>query len=228
MEVYMKKLILIGLVITSLLGLGGCDKLDVIGTYSERSFEEVLNIMSDRVKEDTEFGGWLIEAPDQEVSFVWSKNFSETSPYDAKMIINAQPFLDAGLDLAKLPEGMLEGDKIVIGIELGEDDLSYEGEATPLEAYQKIVEYYRYNISYHASLDHFGVVLGNGNVFEWAKDWKTNDKDIVFVLNPQPFLDAGVNPEQLEGWVYAKVEAMDDKGKMIQVEKLLKPFNIAD
>ena len=35
-------------------------------------------------------------------------------------------------------------------------------------------------------------MLGNGNMFEWAKDMKTTgmtidqDKDIVFVLNPEP------------------------------------------
>lgn len=30
--------------------------------------------------------------------------------------------------------------------------------------------------------------------------------DIVFVLNPQMFIDAGVNPQEVEGWVFAKVE----------------------
>lgn len=47
----------------------------------------------------------------------------------------------------------------------------------------KIVEKSRDSIGYHAALDHYGIDLENGNMFEWAKDISTNDKDIVFVLN---------------------------------------------
>ena len=38
--------------------------------------------------------------------------------------------------------------------------------------------------------------------------------------------DAGVNPESIEGWVFAEVEVMDEAGKMMMVEKLLKPFDV--
>jgi hypothetical protein len=222
----MKKLFFIGIIIASLLGLSACDKLDVIGEQSEKSFEAVLSALPDKVSEDTEFGGWSFEAPDGEAKFEWSKNFSKTTPYDVKTVINAQPFLDAGLDPAKLPEGMLVNDKIIVGTELGQEDLTYVGAASPLDSYKKLVKHYRYNITYHAALDHFGVALGNGNMFEWAKDMKTNDKDIVFALNPQPFLDAGVNPDKVAGWKFAKVQTMDENGKKIQVDKFLKPFDV--
>jgi hypothetical protein len=54
----------------------------------------------------------------------------------------------------------------------------------------------------------------------------TNDKDIVFVLNPDPFIAAGVDPARIEGWAFAKVTVDDENGKPIQVDKILKPFNL--
>ena len=106
------------------------------------------------------------------------------------------------------------------------ESLTYDGDATPLTSYENIVKLKRDSINYHSALDHYGVNLGDGNVFEWAKDLSTNDKDIVFVLNPKVFIDAGVDPQKLEGWVFAKVETMDMNGKPIEVEKFLKPFDL--
>jgi F420-0:gamma-glutamyl ligase len=63
-------------------------------------------------------------------------------------------------------------------------------------------------------------------MFEWAKDMTTNDKDIVFVLNPEVFINAGVDASNVEGWVFAKVETMDESGKKIEVDKFLKPFDL--
>lgn len=220
-----KKIIFIIFLTATLLGLTACGKLDVIGDGSEASFEEVLKAMQARVAADDSFGGWSLQSPDGEARFLWSRDFSKTST-DAMLELDAQPFIDAGLDMTKLPADMVSGDKIVIGTDLGNENITYVGEASPLDSYKKLVKHYRDNITYHTSLDHFGVSLGNGNMFEWAKDMKTNDKDIVFVLNPQPFLDAGVNPDALETWVFAKVETMDESGKKVQVDKFLKPFDV--
>jgi hypothetical protein len=63
-------------------------------------------------------------------------------------------------------------------------------------------------------------------MFEWAKNLDTNDKDMVFVLNPSPFIAAGINPEKIEGWAFAKVTVDDENGKPIEVDKFLKPFNL--
>lgn len=84
----------------------------------------------------------------------------------------------------------------------------------------------REQIKYHADLDHYGVDVGNGNMFEWAKDMETNDKDIVYVLSPQVFIDAGVDPENVDGWLFAKVNVMDKDGKSVEVDKFLKPFDL--
>ncbi len=222
----MKKRMILSIMICSVLfGLAACGKLDVIGDQSEKSFEEILNAMREKVSSDDSLGSWSLKAPDEEARFVWTKDFSETT-IDAMLEIEAQPFIEAGLDISKLPQEMVSGDKIIISTDLGNENVTYVGEASPLDSYKKLVKNYRDSITYHTALDHFGVALGNGNMFEWAKDMKTNDKDIVFVLNPQPFLNAGVDPSKLESWVFAKVETMDEKGNKLEVDKFLKPFDL--
>lgn len=54
---------------------------------------------------------------------------------------------------------------------------------------------------------------------------ENQDKDIVFVLNPEPLISAGADPEKVEGWVYTQVE-VEENGKTEQVWKFLKPFNL--
>jgi len=68
--------------------------------------------------------------------------------------------------------------------------------------------------------------LGDGNMFEWAKNLSANDKDIVFVLAPEPFIAAGTDPAKIDGWAFAKVTVDDANGKPVQVDKILKPFNL--
>lgn len=221
-----KRILLTVLSLTALIGLSACNKLDVIGDKSITSFETVLNTAKNQVSEDTTYGGWSLAAPDGGARFIWSKDLSKTQTLDALLEIDAQPFIDAGLDTSKLPEGMLVGDKIIVGTDFGNVSPAYEGDATPIKSYEQIVKVSRTSIKYHAALDHYGVDLSNGNMFEWAKDMEKNDKDIVYALNPQVFIDAGVNPQNVKGWVFAKVETMDKNGKKIQVDKFLKPFDL--
>lgn len=226
----------------SLTACAGPSALDVVGRQSITSFEKVMDTIPDRVKADEENVGWALTAPDDSARFIWSEDYSKAPLHDVMLELNAQPFLDAGLDPEKLPESyaFYEGDTLngatekllMVGKKLGSDTPSYQGAATPLAAYEQIVDQYRDHINYHTSLDHFGVMLGDGNMFEWAKDMKTNgtdksvqDKDIVFVLNPEPLVAAGVDPEKVEGWAYAQVTVELD-GKMQEVWKFLKPFDL--
>ncbi|MFA7637465.1 MAG: hypothetical protein WCX81_06855 [Monoglobales bacterium] len=216
----------LALFLVVLLSLSACRSLDVIGNKSITSFDEVLKAMPSNVSADETSGGWAITSPGGAAKFIWSKDFSQSADFDVMIEFDSKPFIDAGLDLARLPIKNVSGDKIIIGTNLGDESISYDAEATPLSSYEKIVEFYRESIQYHDAMDHFGVSLADGNVFEWAKDMSANDKDFVFALNPRFFIDAGADPSKIEGWVFAKVETMDKNGKMIEEYKLLKPFNI--
>lgn len=221
-----KKLLMITLSLILILSLAACSNTDVVGTESVNSFEKVLNAMENNVAEDEMNGGWALTSPDGSERFIWSKDYSSGQPHDLMLEFDAKPFLDAGLDVSKLPAGTVVEDKIMVGSNLGDDELTYDGDATPLASYEKLVELYRDRVKYHTDLDHYGVNVGDGNMFEWAKDMGTNDKDVVFVVDPKMFIDAGVDPSKVEGWVFAKVKVDDEDGKPIEVDKFLKPFSI--
>jgi len=204
-----------------------CSKLDVVGNYSIRSFDELLQNAPQLVSEDKTNGGWSVNAPDNSVRFIWSKNFAESPFYDVLLEINADPFIAAGLDPSKLPGNFIFRDgMLIVGTKLGNENLKYEGEVTPLASYGQIVKLKRGSIGYHGQMDHYGINLGNGNMFEWAKNLDTNDKDIVFVLAPEPFIAAGADVSRIDGWAFAKVTVDDANGKPVQVDKILKPFNL--
>jgi hypothetical protein len=203
-----------------------CGKLDVVGTGSIKSFEQVLNRIPQSVTPDNANGGWSLAAPGSSARFFWSRNYAESPRYDVMIEFDAAPFIAAGLDPGGLPENFsFDGDKITAGTKLGTEQPRYSGGVTPLASYEQIVKLKRNSIGYHLALDHYGVNLGDGNMFEWAKDMSVNDKDMVFVLNPAPFIAAGTDPARIEGWVFTKVTVDDENGKPIEVDKILMPFD---
>jgi hypothetical protein len=206
-----------------------CGNLDVVGKDSAASFEKVLRVMAQNVAPDEMNGGWSLAAPDHSARFIWSKDFSQSPMHDVMIELDAAPFLQAGLDPDKLPEDYaFSRGKLTVGTKLGEEKLTYTGgDATPLGSYRYIVEKKRSALGYHGALDHYGINLGNGNLFEWAKDMATNDKDMVFALNPAPLVAAGLDPNRVDGWVFGTVTVDDENGKPVEVEKLLKPFDLS-
>ncbi len=221
----MKKFLTVGAIaVTALITLTSCAQTDVIGKVSVTSFDKVLKI-ADVVKDDM-YGGWSLNAPDKTARFIFSSDFKTSAPHDVMIEVAAQPFIDAGLDPAKLPGGVYADGQLMVGQDLGGETFPDSAKAAPLASYQEIVKLKREAIGYHAALDHYGVDLGNGNKFEWAKDMAKNDKDIVFVLDPKILIEAGVDPEKVTGWAFAKVEMKDTSGKMVSEDKFLKPFNL--
>jgi hypothetical protein len=206
-----------------------CSKLDVVGNDSVRAFDVLLKSAPQLVSEDKANKGWSFSAPDNSARFIWGRNFAESSSLDVMLEFDAAPFIVAGLAPSKLPEDFhfnSERLSLVVGTKLGTKQLQYDVEATPLASYQQIVKLKRGSIGYHGQMDHYGVNLGNGNMFEWAKNMSTNDKDIVFVLDPAPFIAAGTDPANIAGWAFDKVMVDDANGKPVQVEKILKTFDL--
>jgi hypothetical protein len=223
-----KRVLLFNIVpVLCLAALVSCGKLDVVGADSVKSFDKVLRQIPQAVKPDEMNGGWSLAAPDNSVRFIWSRNYAESPLHDVMIEFDAVPFIAAGLNPEKLPENFAfyEG-KIMVGKKLGTEQLTYRGEATPLASFEQIVKLKRKSIGYHGALDHYGVNLGEGNLFEWAKDMTVNDKDMVFVLNPAPIIAAGADPARIAGWNFTKVTVDDENGKPIEVDKILKPFDL--
>lgn len=219
-----KKYIFSTLAITGILVLSACAKTDIVAKVAVSSFEKIT-VLSDVVK-DEELSGWSLTSPDNTTRFIWSQDYKLSAPHDVMIETDAAPFIAAGLDITKLPLGIYSEGKIMVGQTLGDQSFPDQAKKTPIESFKEIVKLDRNKLGYHEVLDHYGLDVGNGNKFEWAKDRTKNDKDIVFILDPKLFIDAGVDPAKVTGWVFAKVEIMGDDGKKVEVDKFLKPFNI--
>jgi len=241
MKHYAKKITATAAGIATALALSGCAQLlpslDIVGQQSVISFNEMLLAMPDQVRNGDSGTGWSLDAPDDAVRFNWGAASSDASQVYLQLEIDAAPFIAAGMDPAKLPDShtyMTSGsdgeEMLLIGTTLtGDETLTT---STPKAFFEQLVRDHRDVVNFHTSLDHYGVKLGGGNMFEWARDLVVNrfdnsvqDKDIVFVLNPEPFIAAGADPENIEGWVYAEV-TVEENGKPIEVWKLLKPFDV--
>jgi hypothetical protein len=221
------------------LGFAGCSGTDVVAKFAEDSFKALADVSGDRVKWSEEDQAWVLSSPaGDEVAF--SSDFARNASQggmadmerpDVEFSFDAAPFVAAGLDIAKLPkaEGIkyeLDEGRFMLHFELGQDKFASDAKKSLAATFAEIVRTQRPRIGYHEKLDHYGLKLGNGNMLEWAKDMAKNDKDLVFVLDPGPFIAAGVDPAKIGGWAFAKVETKDDSGKAIQVDKLLKPFDL--
>jgi hypothetical protein len=173
-------------------------------------------------------GRFFVQSPGGE-RFEWSSDFSASGP-DFLISLDAAPFLEAGLQADRLPTERYALDpatgRLSLAFEAGGARFRYQGQPSPLQGFQKIVAAYRQLVGYHEALDHYGLALGDGNMFEWAKDLSKNDKDLVFVLNPEPLLTAGVDPAKVRDWAFAKVEVKDSAGAKLQVDKFLKPYEL--
>jgi hypothetical protein len=219
----------------TIFAITACSKLDVVGNDSVRAFNDLLQIApvgrfaTDLATAEAtpEEHGWYIDAPDSSARFILGQSSSPLTPNNVHNVVMLQfdpaPFVAAGLNPELLSDYFtVYKDSIVVEISFESD----QSHTTPLSMYQHFVKLKRAEISYHMQMDHYGINLGNGNMFEWAKNLTTNDKDIVFVLDPTPFIAAGTDPAKIEGWTFAKVTVHDENGKPVQVDKILKPFDL--
>ncbi|GHU74643.1 hypothetical protein AGMMS49992_16700 [Clostridia bacterium] len=205
------------LVVLAAVVLTGCTSVDVVAKDALRSFKDVLVMLPAQEESTTE---WYVEAPDGGAQFHWTGAIVQVK-------VAAQPFIDAGLDVALLDNA--DEEWIYFAQDFVMEPKSMSGAAAQFEY---IISVGRSALGYHTAMDHYNIALGGGNMFEWAKDMQVNgaskqnqDKDVVFVLNPEPLIAAGVDAEKVEGWAYATV-SVEENGKPVDVWKFLKPIDL--
>ena len=213
----MKKLSFVVLTLALALSLfAGCAALDVVYTYSVSS----LNALLEKAPTLTDSeGDYFTLSADHETILKISRDYQKTNAEDLVMQTPIKPFIDAGLDPAKLGAGYRADDtSLYLVADFGAGNGAQD---TLANALFESVKADRSVLSYHADLDHFGIQLPAGKV-EWAKDESTNDKDIVFVIAAKPLADLGVDVQHVEGWVFKTMQ--DDAGRDFDV--LLKPYSL--
>jgi len=236
----MKNLWHIFTAIAIILVASGCATTGGLGRTARASFNSVLDASKAEVAFSKEDESWVLASPVGDEA-LFSTNFARNASGmsgmadmdkpDVEFTFSASPFIAAGLDVEKLPvvDGIkyeIENGRFMLHFELGNDRFAPDAAKSFEATFAEIVRTQSSRIGYYKDLDHYGIQLGNGNMFEWAKDIAKNDKDIIWVLNPEPFIAAGVDPGKIQGWIFAKVRTTDATGETIFVDKLLKPFNI--
>jgi hypothetical protein len=206
----------------ALFALAGCSELDVVAKYATSSFDSMTRLASVSHNDS----GWTIVSPGGE-RFSIADDFS-VGTSDLAFSFDASPFIEAGLDVAKLPSDyVFDSGSNTITLSFDADSKPSAGEPSGsiLDSFRRLVASNRSMIGYHMQADHYGISLGNGNVFEWARAMSSNDKDIVFALNPGPLIASGLDPVKTKKWVFTKVNVMDENRKNVLVEKLVMSYN---
>ena len=199
--------------------LAGCAAADVVLKYSPGSLDTIVKDFPKLITDNTTVDHYYYLMIDGAVALRISHDYDLTGGEDIVMETALKPFADAGLDTAKLGEGYrVDGDKLLLTTDYGKGTgMKNNVRDSLFEA----VKADRSKLSYHQLLDHYGVKLAHGK-FEWAKDYKTNDKDIVFVIAAKPLADIGVDVQNIEGWVFKTMDEPDGS----KVDVLLKPYDL--
>ncbi len=209
---------LFGIIILAVLWGTGCAEIDVVRKYSPESLDALIEAAPEIAAENTAEEHYYHITADGTATLKISRDYALTDE-DLVMATALQPFLDAGLDPARLGEGYrVEGDSLLLTADFGKGTGRKDGLT---DALFEAVHHDRRALSYHEALDHFGISLPKGK-FEWAKDYKTNDKDIVFVIAAKPLADLGVDVRSVEGWAFMAMDEPDGS----KVDVLLKPYDV--
>ena len=216
----MKKIItiLVGLTLAGLL-LAGCAQADVVLKYSPGSLDAITTAFPKLIKDNTLIDHYYYLTVDGAATLKISHDYDLTGKEDIVMETALKPFTDAGLDVSKLPDGYrVDGDKFLLTADYGKGTGMKDNVRDSLF---EAVKYDRKVLTYHQLLDHYGVKLTRGK-FEWAKDYKTNDKDIVFVIAAKPLADIGVDVKNVTGWVFKTMKDTDGS----DIDVLLMPYDL--
>lgn len=214
-----KAYVIILTLLTASVLLTGCTAIDVVLKYSPGSLDAITAAYPSLVTDKTQTDNYYYITVDSETTLKVSRDYSLTGNEDIIIKTPLKPFLDAGLEVNKLGDGYRTDDTMFY---LTADYGNGTGTKDTLtESVFESVAYNREMLTYHQALGHYGVKLPGGKI-EWAKDYKANDKDLVFVIAAKPLADIGVDVQNIGGWVFKTMQ--DESGSDIDV--LLKPYDL--
>jgi len=193
----------------------GCAATDVVLKYGRSSFDAIISAFPNLVSSSE---GYFVLTADGMTSLKVSSDY-HAGQDDIVLETPLEPFVRAGLDASRLPEGFrAEGDRLYLTTDYGDGAGTHDNVRDSLF---EAVKADRMTLSYHKELDHFGISLARGK-FEWAKDHTQNDKDIVFVISAEHLAKLGVDVRNIEGWAFLTM--MDQDGNDMDV--LVKPYDL--
>ena len=179
-----------------------------------KAFGDVLT----RLPAEEKDGWFQLTSPDGGAKFVFRNDNSE-------LVVDALPFIVAGLDSMAL-DNVYKSIFYKSGLSFrlpSWDMLNRNVKDTALEQFEADMRYFKTN--YNDDHGHYGINFSDA-MFEWAKDITGNKHGIIFALNPEPLIAAGVDPERVEGWSYVQISVELD-GQTEQVWRFRKTVDLS-
>ena len=204
-------------IIAAAIMISANSKLDLVANHAVESFKSL--------GEEIGLGGY-----DKRLYEVYSPDGTEIFSYGESvgLTVDIGRFAAAGLDPDKLAgQAAVEDSRLTIISNQVESVASVNARGV-FDVFETLLRSNRHALEYHMEHDLFELHLGGGNTFRWAKDWRTNTRGMTFVLNPRPFIDAGLEPKNLEGWVSANIRMMLGPEIGQTVPRLLKNYSFAE
>jgi hypothetical protein len=216
----MKKIIiatlLTGLIVIALVG---CTGSDVVLKYSPGSFDSINKAFPKLITDKTLDDHYYYLTVDGETTLKISHDYNLTGNEDIVIQTPLKPFTEAGLDVTKLTEGYkADANSFYLTADYGKGTGMKD---TVTDSLFDSVTFDRGMLTYHQTLDHYGIKLLKGK-FEYAKDYTNNDKDIVFVIAAKPLAEIGVDVQNIDGWVFKTMKDTDGT----DIDVLLKPYDL--
>ena len=156
------------------------------------AFDSVMTALPAESKD-----GWFqIAAPDGGAIFAFSND-------GASLAVDASPFIAAGLDAGAL-DNVFESVfyQRDLGFSLpGWDMLNQNIKDTAYEQFKADMKYF--NVRYNDATGCYSIDFEQA-MFVWSDEITCGERCIIFLLDPEPLLAAGVDPGLVNGWNYVQ------------------------
>ena len=209
----MKMIVAVVSVLAIVLSLAACGRVETGNETSDNAyaaFVAIVNQNKDKLGFHSEKMHWGLEL--QEDKFEWSKD-SSAHQLDFAMALQAQPFIDAGLDVSKLEDsgyvfipgaeadGMKTPDLIAHPYDVSDKKETAQGFE---DAMRRLLKQDPSLVSYNQEEKYYALHLSDGYVVRWTEELGLNDADMTFVIAADPLVAAGLDAAKMEGsgWAF--------------------------
>lgn len=204
------------------LSLTACGTKEVEENITDKgisAFNEIVKTYPDKKGFHDALQHWGFEMNPGE-KLEWSNDMSANKA-DFAMVILAEPLISAGLDVEKLDKnvwlfeeagkdtmGMEQPARLILPYDISDTKMTTNSSSDAMKA---LLDADADNLKYHEDKQHYVLNLGNTNEAIWTEQLGLNDSDMVFVLDAEPLITAGLDINKLEGsgWLFKEASDID-------------------
>jgi hypothetical protein len=211
-----KALVISAMVVGVTLAVTGCGNKNNGDETKSKAAESFVSIIKDN-KSDVGFHNalshWGLKLKSGE-KFEWTKDTS-ANDIDFAMVIPADPFIKAGVDVSKIDskelvykpaakeDGMETPNLLVKPYELSDKKQNSNGSE---DAFKRLLKVETLPVAYDGNSKNYVLQLAEGYKIAWAENKEEADNDLIFTIKAEPLVKAGLDLDKIskEGWVYNK------------------------